>query len=91
MNIYCPKGTNAAYAQPWSSCGTYGRSWDGKMKSNPSSSDENEVILQRGAKMRITKAEYKGGMWYIDVDILGFDVRDYDLINDVDGIYCKFK
>lgn len=91
MNIYCPKGTKAAYAQPWSSCGTYKRGWDGKRKSNPSRYDENEVILQRGAKMRITKAEYKGGMWYIDVDVLGFDVRDFDLINDAAGVYCKFK
>jgi len=35
MNIYCPKGTNGAYAQPWSSCGTFGRSWNGIDKANP--------------------------------------------------------
>lgn len=91
MNLYCPKGTQACYAQPWSTCGTYKRSWDGKMKSNPSKYDENEVILQRGAKMRITKAEYKGGMWYIDVDVMGFNIREYDLIDDMAGVFCKFK
>lgn len=91
MNIYCPKGTNGAYAQPWSSCGTYGRHWNGKDKSNPTARAENEVLLQRGAKMRITKAEYTNGMWYIDVDILGFDIRDFDLEKGAGGYFCKFK
>ena len=91
MNIYCPKGTNGAYAQPWSSCGTFGRSWNGKDKSFPNKNSENEVLLQRGAVMRITKAEYKGGMWYIDVDVLGFNIRDYDLEKGAGGYFCKFK
>ena len=91
MNIYCPKGTNGAYAQPWSSCGTYKQSWNGVDKSNPTKHSENEVILQRGAKMRITKAEYTNGMWYIDVDILGFDIRDFDLEKGAGGYFCKFK
>lgn len=91
MNIYCPKGTFGAYAQPWSSCGTFGRRWDGVSKANPTNNSENEVILQRGAKMRITKAEYNGGMWYIDVDIIGFDIRDYDMMSDPSGFFCQFK
>lgn len=91
LNIYCPKGTYGAYAQPWSSCGTYDGGWDGKKKANPTNSAENEVILQRGAKMKITKAEYTGSKWYIDVEVLGFDVRDFELKEATDGIYCEFK
>lgn len=91
MNIYCPKGTNGAYAQPWSSCGTYGRRWNGIDKSGPNKNSENEVLLQRGAKMRITKAEYKNGMWYIDVDVIGFDIRDFNLVKGNGGYYCEFK
>ena len=91
MNIYCPKGTNGAYAQPWSSCGTFGRNWNGIDKANPTARAENEVILQRGAKMRITKAEYTNGMWYIDVDVIGFDIRDFDLEKGAGGYFCKFK
>lgn len=93
MNLYCPKGTPAAYAQPWSSCGTYGQSWDGIKKANPESWSENEVLLQRGAKMRITKAEYDSvsDMWYIDVDVIGFDIRDFDLIQESSGYYCRYK
>lgn len=90
MRLYCPKGTYGAYAQPWSSCGTFGRSWDGVSKSNPTNRCENEVILQRGAKLRITKAEYKGGMWYIDVDVLGFNIRDFDMVDSGSGYYCDF-
>ena len=91
MNLYCPKGTKAVYAEPWSSCGTYGRRWDGVSRANPSKYSENEVILQRGAKMRITKAEYKNGMWYIDVDVLGFDIREFEMAENSVGFYCKFK
>ena len=31
---------------------------------------ENEIILQRGTKFRITKAEYTNGKWYIDMEVL---------------------
>lgn len=41
--------------------------------------------------MRITKAEYKNGMWYIDVDVIGFDIRDFNLIKGNGGYYCEFK
>lgn len=91
MNIYCPKGTYAAYAEPWSSCGTYGKNWNCKDKANPTSRNENEVILQRGAMLKITKAEYKNGMWYIDVELIGFNVRDYTMEVNSHGYYCKFK
>lgn len=90
MRLYCPSGTYGAYAEPWSSCGTFGKSWDGVSKANPSNHRENEVILQRGAKLRITKAEYKGGMWYIDVDVLGFNIRDFDMVDSGSGYYCNF-
>ena len=69
-NIYCPKGTKGIYTEPYSAYGCAGRKWDGK--SNPGIANELEVILQRGAKLRVTKAEYKNGQWFIDLDLLGF-------------------
>lgn len=93
LNIYCPAGTFGAYAQPWSSCGTYGSNWDGKKKSNPTDQDENEVLLQRGAIMRITKAEWNkmSHKWYIDVEIIGFEIRDFVIKETNEGYYCEFK
>jgi hypothetical protein len=41
--------------------------------------------------MRITKAEYTNGMWYIDVDVIGFDIRDFYLEKGAGGYFCKFK
>lgn len=72
-NIYAPKGTHGVYAQPWSSCGSFGKYWDCKEKPHVSASSENEVLLQRGTRMRITKVEYNEieDKWYVDVEILG--------------------
>lgn len=93
FNIYCPAGTFGAYAEPWSSCGTFGTRWDGHSKSNPTKHSENEVLLQRGAIMRITKAEYddKKDKWYIDVEIRGFEIREFEMVDTPNGYYCKFK
>ena len=92
-NLYCPAGTKGAYAVPWSACGTYGKGWDGVAKANPSKYAENEIILQRGVKMRITKAEYDAvkDQWYIDVEVLEQLPRDFELISTPSGTYCKFK
>lgn len=72
-NIYAPKGTHGVYAQPWSSCGSFGPDWDCIEKPHVSASSENEVLLQRGTRMRITKVEYNEieDKWYVDVEILG--------------------
>lgn len=72
LNIYCPKGTKCIYTEPYSRFGSkqsMGYKWDGKEKVDVR--NEVEVILQRGAKFRITKAEYKSGHWFIDVDLIG--------------------
>ena len=71
-NIYCPIGTKGIYTEPYSEYGSCGRYWDGK--SNYGLRDELEVILQRGAKLRVTKAEYKNGQWFVDMDLFGFDL-----------------
>lgn len=92
-NLYCPAGTKGAYAEPWSACGKYGKSWDGAKKANPGKYSENEVILQRGVKMRITKAEYDAAkdQWYIDVEVLEQMPKDFELVSTPSGTYCKFK
>lgn len=71
-NIYCPKGTQAAYAEPYSHYGDHKRDgkWDGKTKQSTFST-EFETILQRGGKYRITKIYKEGDMWYIDQELIG--------------------
>lgn len=97
LNIYCPKGTRAAYAEPFSEYGSYhdsgvccpGKNWDGASK--PTSLNENEIILQRGTQFRITKAEYTHGKWYIDLEVIGQDPRAIkEWLTDSGGFYCKF-
>lgn len=67
-NIYCPKGTKGIYTEPYSAFGTGGIGWDGKTKTPIR--NEVEVILQRGSKFKVTKAEYKNGQWFIDLDLI---------------------
>lgn len=82
LNIYCPKGTKGVYCEPfahWGDGKLYGKEntryqkegikWDGE-KRNKDAGDQVEFLLQRGAKLRITKAEYTGGRWYIDCDLV---------------------
>lgn len=69
-NIYCPKGTKALYCEPFSAFGKgSGRSWDG-IKKQSSIGYEAEILLQQGTTFRITKAEYSGGKWYIDMEVI---------------------
>ena len=91
-NIYCPKGTKGVYCEAFSSCGTFGSGWDGIKKANPSASNENEVLLQRGTKMRITKAEYDKvkDMWYIDVEVLAQETKNFKVNHSSSGTYCTF-
>lgn len=98
LNIYCPKQTRLIYAEPFSEFGgkhdngTYkpGKSWDGSSK--PLTTHENEIILQRGTKFRITKAEYKSGQWYIDCEVLSQYPRPIESFEiGSGGFYCKFK
>lgn len=98
LNIYCPKQTRLIYAEPfsefgsWHDDGTYkpGKSWNGSSK--PTSTNENEIILQCGTKLRITKAEYTSGRWYIDCEVLSQYPRPIESFEVASGgFYCKFK
>ena len=98
LNIYCPKQTRLIYAEPFSEFGGKhdngiykpGKSWDGSSK--PLTTHENEIILQRGTKFRITKAEYKSGQWYIDCEVLSQYPRPIESFEiGSGGFYCKFK
>ena len=58
----------------------------------PTSTNENEIILQRGTRLRITKAEYSHGQWYIDCEVLSQyprPIESYEVGSG--GFYCKFK
>lgn len=68
-NIYCPKGTKGIYTEPYSAFGSGGRNWDGHTKTPLR--HEVEVILQRSTKLRVIKAEYSNGKWFIDLEVVG--------------------
>lgn len=72
-NIYCPKGTKGIYTEPYSAFGNGGFNWDGKSKARLGK--EVEVILQRGTRLRVLKAEYKNGQWFIDMEVIGQPVK----------------
>lgn len=70
-NIYCPKGTKMLYCEPFSCFGSGdGRAWNGIRKQSHIGS-EAEILLQQGTSFRITKAEYTGGRWFIDMEVIG--------------------
>lgn len=67
-NIYCPAGTEALYAEPFSNFGMgKGRNWNGTDKQEDFSG-EFETILQRGTKCRITKIN-KDKSGYVNVEM----------------------
>ena len=84
-NIYCPAGTRAAYCEPFSDFGgmhedgTYRPklAWTGNSKPVASDGNENEVLMQRGTKYRITKVEWNENTrkWYIDVEVIAQNPR----------------
>ena len=76
LNIYCPKGTQMLYAEPFSAFGNGGKkSWDGTSKQSWFSS-ENETILQRGTKLVPTKITKSNGKYYVDVEVIGQEYSD---------------
>lgn len=77
-NIFVPKGTKGLYVEPISRFGNghMYENWDGITKQS-SVSSENETLLQRGTKFKITKVERKGSQWYIDVDVIGQEPQPY--------------
>lgn len=82
MNIYAPKGTKAAYVEPFSAfgCGDK-KSWDGVSRFSTYSS-EHETLFQRGTRMRITKVYEEGGKTYIDCEVIGQEIRDLSYVKD---------
>lgn len=82
INIYAPKGTKAAYVEPFSAfgCGDK-RSWDGVSRFSTYSS-EHETLFQRGTRMRITKVYEEGGKTYIDCEVIGQEIRDLSYVKD---------
>ena len=57
------------YAEPFSNFGNgSGVNWDG-IQGQKSFSQEFEVILQRGAKYKITHIDKKNGRIYIDMEV----------------------
>ena len=82
MNIYAPKGTKAAYVEPFSAfgCGDK-RNWDGVSRFSTYSS-EHETLFQRGTRMRITKVYEEGGKTYIDCEVIGQEIRDLSYVKD---------
>ena len=70
-NIRLPKGAKAIYTEPFSTYGSgAGRSWDGKSKQKQIGS-EAELLIQRGAKYRITGARKAAdGFYHIDMDLI---------------------
>lgn len=69
LNIYAPRGTNMIYAEPFSHHGAGEKlAWDG-ISGQKTFGSEFEVIIQRGAKYRVTKIERKGWKTYIDLEI----------------------
>ena len=69
-NIYCPKGTKMLYCEPFSAFGNgAGRAWDGLAKQTYFG-HESEMLLQQGTVFRIVKAEYTGGRWFIDLEVI---------------------
>ena len=76
LNIYCPKGTQMLYTEPFSAFGNgQGKNWNGTDKQSWFSS-EDETIIQRGSKMVATKISKSNGTYYVDVEIIGQEYSD---------------
>jgi hypothetical protein len=77
-NIYAPRGTQMMYAEPFSAFGHGGGlNWDGISKQT-AFGGEAEMIVQRGARYKITKMEKKGNQLFMDVEI--HSEKGYELI-----------
>ncbi len=82
INIYAPKGTQAAYLEPISSFGNgAGRNWDGKQRFT-SFSSEHETLFQRGTLMRITKVYQVGRQTFIDCEVIGQEVKPLSYVSN---------
>lgn len=73
MEIYCPEGTEAIFANPWSSC-----------KSLPGMG-EYETILQRGTAFRITGIAYKHGRLRVKCEVVAQKLLVDNFGDDISG------
>lgn len=76
FSIYCPKGTEALYVEPFSEMGMgEGRHWDDSHSDGKSSQDqyseELETILQRGTELQVIRAEHDFGTIRIVAQVVG--------------------
>lgn len=70
FRIYCPKGTKMMYAEPFSHYGAGAkRKWDGK-KPQASFGYEDETIIQRGTKFKVTKVEKAGNKLVFEMEVV---------------------
>ena len=70
FRIYCPKGTKMLYAEPFSHYGAgHKRKWDGK-KQQASFGYEDETIIQRGTKFKVTKVEKVGSKLSFEIEVI---------------------
>ena len=84
MNVYAPKGTQAAYIEPISMFGRgAGKDWDGDTRFKVFGSDQ-ETLFQRGTKMRITKVYKEGDKTYIDCEVIGQEIKPISYVKDED-------
>ena len=82
INIYAPKGTQAAYIEPISAYGKgAGRKWNGIQRFSTFSS-EHETLFQRGTLMRITKVYQVGGKTFIDCEVVGQEIKSLSYVSD---------
>lgn len=71
LNIYCPKGTQAVYAEPFSAFGggDDGYAWDGKSEQSYFSG-EFETIIQRGTSYRVIDVRNVNGKNVFDIEVI---------------------
>lgn len=75
INIYCPEGTKAIYAEPFSRYGKGGeKNWDG-ISTQEYFGSEFETIIQRNSTFRISKISRDNtyGRIFVDVEVVGQD------------------
>lgn len=77
LRIFCPKGTQMLPEEPQGHYSQKGIDWNGNDK--PTRFSENEIILQRGTKLRITDARYdkKKKYYYIACEVISQNPRDF--------------
>jgi SPP1 gp7 family putative phage head morphogenesis protein len=90
LELFIPKGSQAAYVEPFSAYGNgSGSGWDGK-KPQTSFSKEDEIILQRGSIFEITDVKKQGETWKIKAKLIKQEPDDINLY-DAKYVGCKTK